>query len=286
MVEHGTGDAPASGVLIRRLLLTGLAAPLVWFGAPRLGAQSGGDGGPFFTRRDLIGAAVVTAATVALLPVEDGIADRMRRHRIADSLAGRTGLRNVVEHLANINEYRLFYFSAATWGVGRLTRQRRVADVGWHAAEAILGSRIVVDLIAGPAGRARPKTNPDPMDFKWWRGFTTVGYHSFPSRHTAAVFALAAVLTEETRQSSPRQTKWVAPVTYGVATAVGLGRMYTDHHWTTDIVTAAAIGVFSGVKAVNFSHAHPNNSIDRLMLGRARDPDGRASLILGVQRRF
>ena len=261
-----------------RLALVGGAA-LLCILAPALLAQSSARNEPFLTTRDLVGAAVVTAATFALLPVDDFLAERFHDHRIADSLAGKRGLHNVTEHLANLNEYRAFYFSVGAWGLGRLTGKRTVADMGWHSAEAILGSRIVVDLIGGPAGRARPRVNRDPRDFGWWKGFTTVGYHSFPSRHTAGAFAFAAVMTEETRMRWPHATRWVAPTTYGVATAVGLGRMYTEHHWLTDVVAGAAIGIFAGRKAVRYSHAHPSNSLDRFMLGKAPSEDGSAMRI-------
>ena len=258
------------------------AAALLCMLAPSVHAQPSARGEPFLTKRDLVGAAVVTAATFALFPVDEFLAERFHDHRIADSLAGKRGLHNVTEHLSNLNEYRAFYFSVGAWGLGRLTGKRTVADMGWHSAEAILGSRIVVDLIGGPAGRARPRVNRDPRDFGWWKGFTTVGYHSFPSRHTAGAFAWAAVMTEETRMRWPRATRWVAPTTYGVATAVGLGRMYTEHHWLTDVLAGAAIGTFAGRKAVRYSHAHPSNSLDRIMLGKAPVEDGSA-LRIGVR---
>lgn len=242
---------------------------------------------PFLSRRDLYGAAILTAATIALLPVDDYLADRFHDHRIADSLAGNTGLHNVTEHLANLNEYRAFYFSIGAWGLGRITGQKPLADIGWHSAEAILASRVIVDLIGGPAGRARPRVNSDARDFGWWRGFTKVGYHSFPSRHTAGAFAFAAVMTEETRLRWPGATKWVAPTTYGVATAVGLGRMYTEHHWLTDVLAAAAIGTFAGRKAVRYSHSHPSNTLDRIMLGKGwADDVGTSPLRIGLHYSF
>lgn len=83
----------------------------------------------------------------------------------------------------------------------------------------------------------------------------------------------------------PRATRWVAPRTYGVAAAIGLGRMYTEHHWLTDMLSAAAIGTFAGRKAVRYSHAHPSNSLDRIILGKAPEEDG-AAMRFGVRYSF
>ena len=53
---------------------------------------------------------------------------------------------------------------------------------------------------------------------------------------------------------------------YGGATLVGLSRMYNNAHWASDVALGAAIGTFSGIKVVRYSHAHPNNFIDRALL--------------------
>ena len=42
--------------------------------------------------------------------------------------------------------------------------------------------------------------------------------------------------------------------------------MYYDKHWASDVVVGAAIGTFTGLKVVRYSHAHPNNRLDRAVL--------------------
>jgi hypothetical protein len=42
--------------------------------------------------------------------------------------------------------------------------------------------------------------------------------------------------------------------------------MYNNAHWASDVALGAAIGTFSGIKVVRYSHAHPNNFIDRALL--------------------
>src|SRR5450759_3446218 len=60
---------------------------------------------------------------------------------------------------------------------------------------------------------------------------------------------------------------------YGGATLVGLSRMYHNNHWASDVVLGAAIGTFSGLKVVRYSHAHPDNKLDKFILGATVFPN-------------
>jgi membrane-associated phospholipid phosphatase len=68
---------------------------------------------------------------------------------------------------------------------------------------------------------------------------------------------------------------------YGGATLVGLSRMYNNAHWASDVVLGAAIGTFSGIKVVRYSHGHSNNLVDRTLLGLrvVPTPDGVAVVV-------
>ena len=78
----------------------------------------------------------------------------------------------------------------------------------------------------------------------------------------------------------PRYTWYVAPVLYGGATLVGLSRMYHNRHWASDVALGAGVGTFSGLKVVRYSHSHPDNLIDRVMLRTTVAPDGRGGAYL------
>ena len=66
-------------------------------------------------------------------------------------------------------------------------------------------------------------------------------------------------MTSEIRRLRPKVHPYVAPCMYGGATLVGLSRMYHNKHWASDVVLGAAVGTFSGLKVVRYSHAHPDN---------------------------
>ena len=78
---------------------------------------------------------------------------------------------------------------------------------------------------------------------------------------------------------------------YGGATLVGLSRMYHNKHWASDVALGAAVGTFSGLKVVRYSHAHPDNKVDRVMLMPSSRPMAREArlprlLVAGALRRF
>ena len=61
---------------------------------------------------------------------------------------------------------------------------------------------------------------------------------------------------------------YVAPLAYTLAAGPGYARMYLGQHWASDVFMGAFLGAFYGRRVVDYSHAHPNNPVDRLFLGR------------------
>ena len=66
-------------------------------------------------------------------------------------------------------------------------------------------------------------------------------FNSFPSGHTATVFASAEFLKQEYREHYP----WLGYTGYVVATATGALRMYNNRHWFSDVVAGAGFGILS-----------------------------------------
>lgn len=66
---------------------------------------------------------------------------------------------------------------------------------------------------------------------------------AFPSGHTATSFALATLIALMCVRSQRRLEAFLAVLW---ASLVGLSRIYRGVHWPTDVLGAAAVGVFSG----------------------------------------
>jgi membrane-associated phospholipid phosphatase len=124
---------------------------------------------------------------------------------------------------------------AASVALPRLVGRRNLSD----AALRVALSYVVADGIEGVlkplVGRHRPSDAGGAWRFRSLSN--DANWHSLPSAHTVHAFALATGLALEAR------TPWVAVPAYGLATLVGLQRVYTGAHWSSDIVGSAVLAV-------------------------------------------
>jgi membrane-associated phospholipid phosphatase len=221
-------------------------------------------GAPLFTGRDLVRAVGFAGLTVAMFPIDRSIARRLTNER---SKANHflNGASNGVEYIADPGS---IVIGTSLYVIGRVTHRPGLADLGWHGTEAVLLGSSITYLLKGLAGRARPFATADTTahDFKFGGGFGNRDRQSFPSGHTTAAFAAAAAVTSEAERAWPHHFWLVAPAMFGGASLVGVSRMYHDKHWASDVALGAAIGTFSGLKVVRYSHAHPYNRLDRVIL--------------------
>jgi membrane-associated phospholipid phosphatase len=231
-----------------------------------------------FTTKDAYIALGFVGATFALYPVDKSMAQRLQNE---NSFASKS-----IDHWATGFDYLaspgVFVLSAGAYIAGRLTHHPDMADFGWHTTEAALVGLGVTEVLKGAVGRARPYATADtnPRDFKPGSGFTNGARQSFPSGHATIAFSAAAAATVEIQRLWPRWT-WVAgPIFYGSASLVGLARMYQNQHWASDVVLGAGIGTFAGLKTVRYTHIHPHNLMDRILLNTSIGPDGRGGAAL------
>jgi membrane-associated phospholipid phosphatase len=231
-----------------------------------------------FTWRDGVLAAGFTGLTFAMYPADKSFASRLQD----SSTQANHFLENAAKGIQYFADPGSIVIGVSLYTVGRIAKWRDVADLGLHGTEAVAVSGVITSLIKDVAGRARPYVSADsnPRDFRFMRGLRGGGYQSFPSGHTTAAFAAASVVTSESQRWAPRAVWFVAPIMYGGASLVGLSRMYNNAHWASDIIVGAAIGTFSGIKVVRYSHGHSNNPIDRWLLDTqlAATTDGRLTV--------
>lgn len=238
---------------------------------------------PLFTRRDAWAAAAFTAGTIAMFPLDKRLAQRLQDPHVKENQFFESAA-DLVEQITSPGSYLI---GGGLYAVGRLTDNERMADLGWHGTEAIIVSTGTFVVLKGLFGRARPETvdAEDPRSFKLGRGFGGGPYASFPSGHAGVAFAAAAAVTSETSRWWPKSKWYVGTAMYGGATLVALSRMYDNKHWASDVVMGAAIGTFAGAKVVRYHHSHPDNRLDRWILGRTSmtvTPTGDLGLALTV----
>ncbi|HEY4306292.1 MAG TPA: phosphatase PAP2 family protein [Gemmatimonadaceae bacterium] len=226
---------------------------------------------PFFTKKDALLGVGFVIGTVAMFPLDENLAGRLQTHQDRQGF-----LQNASKGVEVIASPGAYFIGGGLYVFGRLAKYDRVADLGWHGTEAVLLAEGVTYTIKGLAGRARPflSSGTDADALYFGKGFRSGDFSSFPSGHSTTAFAAAAAVTNETTRWWPRSTWVVGPLMYTGAAAVGLSRMYHNRHWASDVVMGAAIGTFTGRKVVQYSHGHPDNVLDRILLRVSLVPDG------------
>ncbi len=224
-------------------------------------------GSPFFTGRDALLMGVFTVGTVAASPLDRHFARILQNPRAQEN--------RFLSRSATTFRILGLEGSIATgiglYIIGGLDNQRRVQDLGLHSVESILLSTGVSYGIKTLAGRARPHVDvSNPHNFQFARGFSGDKYQSFPSGHSTAAFAFASTVSRETQMWWPKSRWYIGSLMYGGATLVGMSRMYNNMHWASDVLGGAAIGTLVGLKVVRYHHSHPDNAVDRALLGGGR----------------
>ena len=272
-------------ILFRRLLYTFVA--ICTLSAGQLSAQSATNpdslkkaGKPLFTPDDGLLALAFAGLTVVMFPADKWVANRLR--------SPSAGENQFIGHTATgfevIADPGSIVVGSAAYLIGRLSNHHELEDVGLHTTEAIVLGSGVTMVLKDVLGRSRPfvTNSTNPRDFKFGKGFGNGDRQSFPSGHTTAAFAAAAAVTSEMHRLYPNSTYLVGGVMYGSATMVGLARMYHNKHWASDVLLGAGVGTFSGLKVVRYSHNHPGNRIDRILLSAMIEPNGNGGQLVGL----
>lgn len=217
-------------------------------------------------RSYMIAVGTAAVATAGLFPVDVRVQARVQR----PDLQSNVGLQRTASALAVAGGPAPFVAAASLLFTGRLLGLSPLAHVGVHLAEGVTLAAAVNAVGKGIAGRALPnEAGNEPGEFSLGRGFRAHNgpYVSFPSGHTAAAFASAAVLTAEAERWRPA-LRWVAgPIVYGGAALVGASRLYQNVHWASDLPLAAVIGTLSGRMVSGRPHSGTLRRVDGWLSG-------------------
>lgn len=116
---------------------------------------------------------------------------------------------------------------------GLLLQNRWLRETAFLTASAILLSGTLSTVTKAVVGRARPYTGAGNHSFKPFT-LSDDDYLSFPSGHVIVAFSVSGVLAR--RIGNP----WAAAGLYLLAASTGWSRMYTLHHWLSDVFFGAA----------------------------------------------
>lgn len=128
-------------------------------------------------------------------------------------------------------------FALGMYIIGRAARSARLGQLGADLVDAQIVSGVITQSIKAAAHRTRPNG----------------GNHSFPSGHTSATFATAAVIQQH------YGWKAGAPL-YALGAYVSVSRMVDNKHWASDVIFGTAIGIVSG-RAASLGHGTQRVSV-------------------------
>ena len=261
MTRIGTSRWRARARMLFPALLCAMSAP----------RPAAAQDAPLITHRDIALFAGATLATVAVSKLDVRLA-----HAFYDSVfqVNHPGITSGANRASVATETVYMITGATVWGIARLRHSDGTADVALHTTEGVAATAMFIQVIRGALGRSRPyvvdavgeKRDGEPYDFHLFEGFRSFNYRSFPSMHAMASFAVASGLATEMKRRNTANRGVITPVLYTAASLPSLSRMYLDEHWASDIALGVFLGVWSGQKAVNYSHDHPDNYFDRKLL--------------------
>lgn len=144
---------------------------------------------------------------------------------------------------------------------GLITQNEKIKSTAFLATQAYITTAVMETIFKYLSNRQRPnyinpKTNTIATTFhgpfyKLKPGPSGSTNSSFPSGHTAVVFAASTVYAMEYRHHP-----WIPVFSYSIATLVGISRMTENKHWPTDLMAGAALGLLCGRQVVDNYHRY------------------------------
>lgn len=163
-------------------------------------------------------------------------------------------VRSVSPVATKLGEFYVPYGIAGSFClVGLLKGNKEVTDAGLLAAEAMVQSGILIQVLKHLFGRTRPFVHNGrdiwygPRTF--FKRYSDSGfspYDSFPSGYTITAFSLATVVAERNSDSP-----LVGYISYSCATLCGLSRLTEHDHWLSDVFVGGVLGIGIGKLVVH-----------------------------------
>jgi membrane-associated phospholipid phosphatase len=174
-----------------------------------------------------------TAAMAGLLFAGALLGDHDLRE---ESQERRGGMTNAVAGIGNtFGDWRVLVPAfGAGYLAGEIAGSGEIKGTVLRAGAAVALATGLSSGLKYTIGRNRPDIAGTNIEF---RPFS--GSNSFPSGHTAAAFAIATAVADQTTDG------WSDYLLYGAATVTALSRINDNRHWTSDVLIGGLIGHFS-----------------------------------------
>lgn len=144
----------------------------------------------------------------------------------------------------SLSNYGAFSLAGTAGGMflfGKMTRHDHAAETGFLAGEAAVNAAAVDFALKSALQRERPYAGNGAGRF-------FAGGSSFPSEHAAVSWAIAGVVAHEYPGTLTKL------VSYGLASAVTVGRVTGKEHFPSDAVMGSALGYFIGQQIYKRRH--------------------------------
>jgi len=185
-------------------------------------------------KRDWITATAVAATTLLIWNFDDEI-----NQWVSDRSTKTTGdLADIVEPIGNDHYFLPVASMIPLFAYGALGKNYQAKKTALLGFESYVITGLFTQVLKATVRRQRPHESND----------------SFPSGHSSSVFSIAAVVA-----TMYKDTKWVPPVVYSLASLTAISRLNKQAHWASDIFFGSAIGFFIGKSIAKFHQDKPAN---------------------------
>jgi membrane-associated phospholipid phosphatase len=157
--------------------------------------------------------------------------------------------------------YALVGFAATAYLIGHFTHNENARETGVLSAEALIDTAIVTEVVKYATDRERPFIGTGRGRF-YPDGYQTyVGGPAMPSGHAASAFAVAKIISDETRGHT-----WLHLGLYALATTIGAARITGHNHFPSDVIVGGTFGYLIGGYIYHHRASNPTRRGDHGML--------------------
>ncbi|MEI7595341.1 MAG: phosphatase PAP2 family protein [Bacteroidota bacterium] len=205
---------------------------------------------PFkWNKKDILAFGLVVSSGVIAYQYDEKITNIFIENR-------KNGLNNIAKYMLQPlgNAFYVYPAVLATMGVACLTHNKKLAFLSLTSTKSLIFTGLTTQMIKYAAHRSRPYESNGNSHI-WGGPSLDSQHHSFVSGHSSTAFSLATSIASV--YNDMPLVKWTA---YSLATCVELSRVYDNKHWSSDVISGAALGYAISRFCYNNDKKRQNNN--------------------------